>query len=48
MLNYLENEKSMTYFMESKTNVMQVLKMITLKAYVCDENTFCYFRNVLI
>jgi hypothetical protein len=27
---------------------MQVLKMITLKAYVCDENTFCYFINVII
>jgi hypothetical protein len=48
LLNYLENEKSMTYFMEPNTNVMQVLKMITLRAYVCDDNILCYITNVII
>lgn len=48
ILNYLGNERSMTYFMESKTNVMQVLKMITLRAYVCDDNILCRFTNVII
>jgi hypothetical protein len=48
ILNYLGNERSMTYFMESKTNVMQVLKMITRRVYVCDDNILCRFTNVII